>query len=148
MQRLRNVGSFELRALVKLWVRVFTLWCCFMQSVSRMATTLGCLPRVLIVDLKRFNSALQKIDTEVEFEERLCLTSLDGQLHEYLLVAAVEHIGRSISSGHYQALVRRDEAWWRISDARVDSCDTSERAIGVAVPLLGGSTTATSRSRT
>lgn len=71
-------------------------------------------PPVLVVHLKRFTGALEKIDRHIHFEDILCLAN-----ETYSLQATVEHSG-TVEHGHYVSNVRdsRDH-WVRINDSRI-----------------------------
>lgn len=69
-------------------------------------------PAALVVHLKRFDHYGGKINSPVDFTERL---TLEGHMSEdaaeagpkYRLYAMVTHAGGSVSSGHYYAFVRK-----------------------------------------
>lgn len=71
------------------------------------------LPRILIVQFKRFNSQLEKINTYVPTPltlECFCLTCLSSRgsakQHEYRLYSVIAHVGATMNRGHYIAFTR------------------------------------------
>ncbi|KAF8245212.1 cysteine proteinase [Wilcoxina mikolae CBS 423.85] len=96
------------------------------------AFTLGELPRVLCIHLKRFRwkrnttrGSKQKVDTLVKFPlEGLDMTRWlsDHETHNgnalYELYAVVVHQGSGANSGHYTAFVKNRDEWWSLNDER------------------------------
>eukprot|EP00050_Salpingoeca_kvevrii_P001474 m.170911 g.170911 ORF g.170911 m.170911 type:complete len:704 (-) comp10381_c0_seq2:42-2153(-) len=123
-----ETGSIEYRAAVK-------------------KTGFECLPRVLMLHLKRFRWSgirREKIKVPVSFPETLDLRSLvppETRVHEglntvpvaeasdlalqYRLVALVIHDGRGINSGHYHTFAFRG-SWIHCNDARVAEVEYDE----------------------
>ena len=71
------------------------------------------MPNYLIVHTKRFTKFGRKINNAIE-----------PNLHEYKLVATVNHMGNQFS-GHYTACSYRDGKWWMCNDSKV--CEIEER---------------------
>ncbi|KAF8540995.1 hypothetical protein BDD12DRAFT_802855 [Trichophaea hybrida] len=96
------------------------------------AFTLGELPKVLCIHLKRFRwkrnttrGSKQKVDTLVKFPlEGLDMTRWlsDHETHNgnalYELYAVVVHQGSGANSGHYTAFVKNRDEWWSLNDER------------------------------
>lgn len=86
------------------------------QSVQ--TTTFPHLPRILIVQLGRFENQLKKVNTAAPTVYRLnCFCSACEKLpdgatnenHQYRLYCVIVHIGRTSRSGHYMAYARSIE---------------------------------------
>mmetsp|Transcript_6830 Transcript_6830/g.26645 ORF Transcript_6830/g.26645 Transcript_6830/m.26645 type:complete len:577 (+) Transcript_6830:212-1942(+) len=96
-------------------------------------------PAILVVHLKRFDHYGGKINSPVDFTERL---TLGGHMSEdaeeagpaYRLYAMVTHSGVSVSSGHYYAFVRKPTA---------PSFDGSGRNSPAVANFYGAATNAT-----
>ena len=75
----------------------------------------------VIIQLGRYNEE-DKIFTEVEFRETVTLPmqSADGGIERvhFCPTAAVIHLGRTIHSGHYQAVLKVRDQWWLSDDDR------------------------------
>lgn len=89
---------------------------CPQRSKASKKMSFSQLPQILIIQLKRFNGKLKKINTLVNFP----FTNLD--MSPYLesdrsencifdLFAIVEHRG-NLQNGHYTALCQKDEKKW------------------------------------
>ncbi len=93
------------------------------------------LPKVLILQLKRFTSDLtndMKITTEIHIQETLDLEQLvekkeTGQAAIYDLVAILEHTG-TLASGHYTTFARHlsNRRWYHFNDAHVRQASLDE----------------------
>eukprot|EP01083_Nonionella_stella_P236186 829779_1 len=102
------------------------MWLCPKCKTKKRATkqmNLWKLPQFLIVGLKRFDAARNKVSTLVEFPLRgLDLSDFvkgPGATEAvYDLVAVSNHYG-SLGGGHYTATVRRGTSWASMNDASV-----------------------------
>lgn len=91
------------------------------------------LPRVLMVNIKRYTPTGQKIRTPVTPDYDIDLSSYvigydgsKGSRHEYELFGAAIHAGGSIHGGHYYALVKTSNGtWYEFNDARVSEIQTN-----------------------
>ena len=93
-------------------------------------------PKVLIIQLKRFNQQLQKNNTHIEFPKLLNMTKYithpvahdsDGNvgLQMYDIIGVIEHSG-TLSGGHYVAKCKINETWKLFNDANVTDMDESQ----------------------
>lgn len=91
--------------------------------------TMKTLPVVVSFSLKRFeqiNKVRKKISTKILFPEMLDLTPFMSRSkkeaspfpsdNRYSLFAVINHIGHSVSSGHYVAFVRQQNDFWYLCD--------------------------------
>lgn len=95
--------------------------------------TIGRLPMILIIQLKRFiynkdSGRIEKVGKYVSYPEKLVIPRAchPGETRPtYRLFAAVFHHGHSAEGGHYTVDVRKsfkqDELWQRINDANIAS---------------------------
>ena len=67
-------------------------------------------PSGMVLHWKRFDNRGRKINAEVQVAQ---------QWRGYRLAAAVLHHGRSAAGGHYTALVREGEQWFKCDDAHI-----------------------------
>jgi len=117
--------------------------------------TLWKLPLLLLVHLKRFRfeasasggvPRASKIEGEVSVPlQRLDLNSVMAETSpqrvplKYDLFAAIDHVGKTASSGHYTATCRRADGWWRFDDSRtlfVGEQDSGGKVVGEGNYLL------------
>lgn len=85
------------------------------------------LPRVLMVNIKRYTPTGQKIRTPVTPDYEIDLSSYvigydssRGVRHEYELFGAAVHSGGGIHGGHYYALIKTSNGkWYEFNDSRV-----------------------------
>lgn len=92
---------------------------CSHHSEARRFTLYPKLPRILIVQLSRFDNAMNKVKTATPTPSKLncfctvCIESRknnDKMKHEYHLYGMIVHLGRTPKSGHYMAYVRSMKA--------------------------------------
>ena len=79
-------------------------------------------PQLLLLHLCRFTSAIEKIDTFVEFPTEFTIEyirDVNGQQMSYRLTGMIRHTGSSIESGHYIAYVLIDGSWYEANDAQM-----------------------------
>ena len=98
------------------------------RTAGFIATKLVNAPSVLVVHLKRFQidekGVFNKVSTRVDYGSQLDLIAFakEGSPAEldafYELYAVVLHSG-DFGSGHYTALVRRGEVWYKCNDTEV-----------------------------
>ncbi|KAJ7514998.1 hypothetical protein O6H91_23G068000 [Diphasiastrum complanatum] len=84
-------------------------------------------PVVLTIQLKRFNSAAEKIDKKVGFRQTLDIkpfTSNGLEAIRYRLYAVLVHSGGSVQYGHYFCYVQTSaETWHMLDDSTVKQVD-------------------------
>ncbi len=101
------------------------------QNISKY-TTIGRLPMILIIQLKRFvyqkeTNRIEKVQKYISYPERLVIPrncysthEHDGSQPTYRLLGVVYHHGRHAEGGHYTADVRKsfkqDEPWEHFND--------------------------------
>lgn len=68
------------------------------------------LPRLLIIQLKRFSGGMEKINSYIPtpftmqcFCSKCCALAENEKLHEYKLYSVITHVGATLSVGHYIA---------------------------------------------
>ena len=84
-------------------------------------------PPVLILNLKRFSNASQRLSADVDVPINLDMSSYkaeyapeDAIKKQYKLCAFINHLGGfSSKEGHYIAFVKNNNSWWKYSDGRV-----------------------------
>jgi len=109
------------------------LWFCSSCKKDRQATKkldIYCFPKILVIHLKRFRSALGKVSTFVDFPiEGLDLSpySLKKENLKYDLYGICNHAG-SLGSGHYTAICKNEEAnqWYLYNDNSVSEISESK----------------------
>lgn len=97
---------------------------CEEKVCAEMTTTFRQLSDVLIISIKRYIQTLSernKLFTKIEYPiNELVLDEIDehGNINpvKYQLQALAKHKGYSITSGHYTALVKYDNAFWYCND--------------------------------
>jgi ubiquitin carboxyl-terminal hydrolase 36/42 len=97
-------------------------------------TVLHRLPKALVVHLKRFNNALQKVNRHIDFPELWNLAPFCsaealqvGQCTEYRLASVVVHHGGSLTSGHYTAFIRApNQLWYHADDERMSQSNPAQ----------------------
>ena len=78
-------------------------------------------PKVLVIQIKRFND-LQKIDDTVKFPSQLRLKYVSAgsqKHHSYRITGVVFHRGPTIASGHYISYVYTDGKWLEADDSSI-----------------------------
>ena len=112
---------------------VSEMWMCKNCKVHRAAKktiSLQSLPRVFIVQLKRFEfseGVHQKINTFVDYSFDLDLSDFSEEKKEYSLVGVVKHKGKSLGNGHYIACCRLDNnEWYEFNDNMVRKIDRNQ----------------------
>lgn len=116
-------GTEELKAQEK----YFCDHCNCLQEAER-SLTLGRLPLILVVHLKRFKYDEQcnrfwRLDYYVMYPRRLYLKSGDREAMQYSLSAIVVHVGTNATHGHYICCVPRDSQTILFDDHVVKSSD-------------------------
>ena len=94
---------------------------CPAQHPTEKTLDILCAPKVLVLQLKRFEG-LQKIEDYVRFPVKLRLNykSMGNEQQQlYRLTGVVCHKGRSIANGHYVAYVLAEEKWMRADDSNM-----------------------------
>ena len=120
-------------------------WTCCVCNCKRPARKgLFLEPRpILIVALKRYNCKGHKSNSRVSFPlDNLDISSyMEGtdfvQLHNYRLVAVINHYGKSPGGGHYDLFMDVGEAsWYRFNDERVVQIQANELVTESAYTLV------------
>jgi ribA/ribD-fused uncharacterized protein len=95
-------------------------------SKVKTADKLSVLPPYLSFQLKRFDNGGNKIETPVSIPNTLDMKPYvaefaQGETTEYELYSVVNHIGKTISTGHYTADIKEgdDGKWRNYNDSRV-----------------------------
>ena len=85
------------------------------------------LPEVLVVVVKRFNNYLTKNSVNIKVDEILDLSDITaGNSDEsvfYDLSSIICHSGRTITSGHYYSIIRRNNAYYQFDDSIISEYD-------------------------
>ena len=82
-------------------------------------------PSFLVIQLKRFGLQLNsKIQTDVIPDTRLTLPNEDS----FELTAVTDHIGSTISSGHFISFIKSDQHWKLCNDANISN--VTEASVG------------------
>lgn len=96
------------------------------------------LPRVLMVNIKRYTPLGQKVRTPITADDTIDLSSyvigynssLPGQ-HVYELYGAAIHSGGGIHGGHYYAIIKTSNGSWKeFNDSSVTDVSADSRSIG------------------
>ncbi|ODV84295.1 hypothetical protein CANARDRAFT_29176 [[Candida] arabinofermentans NRRL YB-2248] len=92
------------------------------QSKSFKSTTFIKLPQILIIYLSKFSATgSRKLSTPLKYPTSLTFKiNRDGVevVYEYGLSCWIDHLGNSITQGHYTAVVNRDNNWIYCDDDR------------------------------
>jgi len=94
---------------------------CHQTKCSTASSCLWRLPHLLVFSLKRFDEKLNKNNVQLSINETLNMQRwvLKKDEHtKYRLVAVAVHMG-SFFGGHYFAIARHDETWYKIDDESV-----------------------------
>ncbi|XP_048478807.1 ubiquitin carboxyl-terminal hydrolase 1 isoform X2 [Plutella xylostella] len=89
-------------------------WCsvCLRYVEARRCVSYSRLPRILVLQLKRFSGGMTKITRHAPTPLRLpcfcepCTAADKAPQHRYKLFAVIMHLGQSLSGGHYVAYAR------------------------------------------
>ena len=100
---------------------------CGSSSGGTQAKSFSNLPDILIVQLSRFvciKGRCTKISEPVRCDLSISLGGLDGSTSEYKLLAVINHIGKSMGSGHYTTTVlnRSQNCYYYCDDKKVFGC--------------------------
>ncbi len=77
-------------------------------------------PQELVITLKRFNEAIEKILTPVTPSLELEVREKNGVLVKYTLSGVIVHRGSSARAGHYVFLKRENDRWIEYNDSSVN----------------------------
>jgi uncharacterized UBP type Zn finger protein len=104
---------------------------CGLVTVTKSRTFEGNAPEQLIVRFNRFSPSGKKIGNRVKFSVKdLDLSRFCKQETTYKLNAVCLHEGDDIDSGHYRALVHREDGhWYLVDDELVDKVDNVKKEI-------------------
>lgn len=106
---------------------------CGDRTATTVSVRLSSAPSALIIHLRRFTGALQQatridahitIPFQLQLDNRAVLCPGDSSL--YQLDAAAIHAGGGDNSGHYYAIVRHGECWYKMDDTVVTVLSPSE----------------------
>lgn len=117
-------------------------WTCNKCAQSVLPTTkraFGLLPTLLAVQLKIFDDQSRKISSGkvVKLEHTVTLNAENGKNAMYTLEAAVFHAGRTIQSGHYTALRRKNnEIFYHCNDEMITETSLNDLPRGIGDPYL------------
>jgi len=104
---------------------------CEKLTIAQMRYRMIQLPRILILNVKRFGADGSKLKNTLNFEEEIQIDSdylsLDKEKysesaqnkefnHIYRLYALIVHEGYSTGSGHYYAYIKNNEKWYCYND--------------------------------
>ena len=84
---------------------------CQKAGFCKKSTIIAELKDLIIIQLKIFNSQLMKIFPAIKVDQ--VITPFDT----YELIGILWHHGRSMNSGHYTSMVKRNDQWLHISDS-------------------------------
>lgn len=92
---------------------------CKISQEKRVMTTYPEIPNVLVFQIQRFeydkvNQQLKKLKNVIPFPSSLVFCD-----RHYKLSSVIVHIGESLESGHFVALLRVDEKWVLANDANL-----------------------------
>lgn len=101
------------------------------------------LPRLLVVQLKRFSGGMEKINSFIPtpfvlqcFCRKCCARPDDKKLHVYRLYSVITHVGATMSAGHYIT-------YTSALDCYCDYLDCEKEAMAAAAVLLESASSST-----
>lgn len=93
-------------------------------------------PRILIVQLERFNSKGEKILAPIKYEKNWNLQTGDV-FQTFELKGVIHHQGNQLENGHYTATVLGSDAkWYAISDSVISSSSNPHEPLGTEYLLF------------
>lgn len=98
---------------------------------SKKTTKLWRIPKILIVSLKRFNSGLKKITTEIGVPYQMDISKYmigPSSCNSYTLKSIAFHMG-SYQYGHYFAACKNGNSWYVFDDEVVKEIDNIDTAV-------------------
>lgn len=105
------------------------------------------LPRLLIIQLKRFSGGMEKINNYIPtpfnlqcFCSKCCLLTDTEKLHTYRLYSVITHVGATLSVGHYIAYTTSLDNYKDYHDCPKDKRKMQSNTT-CPIPPIGGQTT-------
>ncbi len=98
---------------------------------SMQSSTFWKLPDVCVISLKRFDGQCRKNQTSVRVPEEIDMTTWvlsQEKSTKYQLVAVGIHLG-SFYGGHYYAVAKKEDKWYRLDDEVVVEMDPRESSL-------------------
>lgn len=106
------------------------------------------LPRLLIIQLKRFSGGMEKINNYIPtpfnlqcFCSKCCLLPELEKLHTYRLYSVITHVGATLSVGHYIAYTTSLDNYKDYLDCPKDKRKQQPNSMGSLPPASSGQTT-------
>ncbi len=84
---------------------------------------------VLIILLKRFNAAQDKVMDKVIIRKKIYVKGAEIHSRHYVLAAIIIHIGSDILRGHYYTLMRKGDQWLKYDDEEVSPTDIDNASV-------------------
>jgi ubiquitin carboxyl-terminal hydrolase 1 len=90
-------------------------WCdeCVRYNEARRSVTYETLPRLLVLQLKRFSGGMKKLTSHMPtplnlacFCDTCCTTLATERPHRYILYGVIMHLGQTLTGGHYISYIR------------------------------------------
>ncbi|KAH3662125.1 hypothetical protein OGAPHI_006306 [Ogataea philodendri] len=94
-------------------------------NISHRSTNFIKLPQVLTIYLAKFDLYQNKLNINLHFPKRLNFKIKRGSaeiVYSYKLSGWIDHLGQSVSSGHYTNIINRGGQWILCDDDRLSSC--------------------------
>lgn len=113
-------------------------WCdeCVRYNEARRSVTYETLPRLLVLQLKRFSGGMKKLTSHMPtplnlacFCDTCCDLPAQEKPHRYVLYGVIMHLGQTLTGGHYIAYIRAQFAG--VADPYV-CCDRDNKGCFVA----------------
>lgn len=83
-------------------------------------------PKFLIIQIRRFSETGSKIKKQFQCLETIKLLDDSQKLHTFKFVSSIEHIGLTMSSGHYITISKiSDTEFYKFDDSRVSHVSTT-----------------------
>lgn len=108
------------------------------------------LPRLLIIQLKRFSGGMEKINTFIPtpftmrcFCSRCCALPDGEKLHVYHLYSVITHVGATLSVGHYIAYTSALDAYGEFYACPKVKRKAAQQQMAAELQLAAGSSAAT-----
>lgn len=76
-------------------------------------------PEIIVVVVKKYNNAMQALPNTIAFPPHIEFQRSATHNLYYSAVAQIEHVG-DVGGGHYWAICRRRDGWWRLNDTLAD----------------------------
>ncbi len=99
---------------------------CGKSTCAKKTVSMETGPKVLMVQLKRFDAVNRKISTMVQFS---VYKPIFVKNRSYSLVSVVNHIGTTIACGHYTAHIKIGTDWYVFNDHLVEKLASPELVV-------------------